>query len=88
MVDPADDGLDRPFPELLTSEEGAKLLSRAEELWRRLQENKIGGFSGINRPFYILYEFKAVIEEFGHRDVGLLWSQHQLDAAKAIRAQS
>lgn len=70
----------RPYPELLTDSESKQLLSMAEMLWDDLQSNNLGGFSGINRPFWILAEFKRVIEEFGHRDVGLTWSKNQLDA--------
>lgn len=71
----------RPYPELLSADEQAALLSRSEELWRRLEANDLGGFAGINRPFWILAEFKSVIEQFGHRDVGLKWSKDDLDAA-------
>lgn len=74
----------RAFPELLSDDEAASLLADAEQLWRDLQANNLGGFSGINRPFWILYSFKAVIEKYGHRDVGLHWSNDELDAA--IRA--
>jgi hypothetical protein len=70
----------RPYPELLDRDEQHALLQRAEQLWSDLQRNDLGGYSGINRPFYILNEFKRVIEEFGHRDVGLHWSKDQLDA--------
>ncbi len=73
---------DRPYPDLLSEEESKELLSRAEDLWRDLQTNNLGGFSGINRPFWILFQFKQVIEEFGGRDVGLGWSKYQLDAAR------
>lgn len=73
--------VDRPYPKLLSESEGKALLEKAEQLWRDLQENNLGGFSGINRPFYILHEFRRVIEEFGGRDVGLHWSKDQLEAA-------
>lgn len=76
---------ERPYPKLLTSAEAKALLSRAEALWDDLQRNDLGGASGINRPFYILREFKQVIEEFGGRDVGLRWSKDQLDAAALKR---
>ena len=72
----------RPYPELLSDAEQKTLLARAEQLWRELQADNLGGFSGINRPFWIAAEFKSVIEEFGHRDVGLQWSKNDLDAAK------
>lgn len=71
----------RPYPDLLTEEEGKELLSAAENLWKDLQENKLGGYSGGNRPFWILGFFKHVIEKFGRRDVGLTWSKDDLDAA-------
>lgn len=70
----------RPYPELLDIDEIENLLRMSEELWEDLQANNLGGFSGVNRPFYILNQFKRVIEEFGHRDVGLNWSKDQLDA--------
>lgn len=71
---------DRQPPELLTTEEKSELLKEAEWLWKALQDNDIGGFSGINRPFYILHAFKDVIEKYGRRDVGLHWSKNDLDA--------
>jgi hypothetical protein len=71
--------MDRSRPELLSESENRALLKRAEELWRRLQEDKLGGFSGVNRPFWIVGEFRHVIEEFGHRDTGLHWTKDQLD---------
>lgn len=69
----------RPYPELLSDLEKKLLLAKAEHLWERLQENQLGGFSNGNRPFYILHEFKEVIELFGNRDVGLSWSKNDLD---------
>lgn len=36
------------------------LLQRAEWLWEDLQKNELGGFSGINRPFWIVQAFKEV----------------------------
>lgn len=69
-----------PYPELLSKEEAKALLAKAENLWADLQANNIGGYSGINRPFWILNHFKEVIEEFGRRDVGLSWSKNALDA--------
>lgn len=74
-------GVGRHYPELLSTEEGSSLLKQAEELWSDLQGNNLGGFSGGNRPFYILHEFRRVIEAFGHRDTGLKWSKNDLDAA-------
>lgn len=70
----------RPYPELLDGEEGKSLLARAERLWTDLQNNNLGGFAGINRPFFIVAEFRRVIEDFGHRDTGLNWSKDALDA--------
>lgn len=72
----------RPYPDLLTPEENRALLTRAEQVWAALQENQLGGFSGGNRPFWILAQFKAVIEQYGHRDIGQTWSKIELDAAK------
>jgi len=71
----------RTPPDLLSRAEEADLLADAEILWRNLQANTLGGFSGRNRPFYILAEFKHVIEKYGHRDVGLTWSN---DARAAL----
>lgn len=70
----------KPYPELLSQDETKALLSKAENLWSDLQANNLGGFSDRNRPFWILNYFKDVIEEFGHRDVGLTWSKDALDA--------
>lgn len=72
----------RPYPDLLSDQERRDLLTRAERLWRALQENDLGGFSSGNRPFYILAEFEAVIEAFGHRDIGQTWSNNELEVAK------
>jgi hypothetical protein len=69
-----------PYPELLTDEESKAILKDAENLWSDLQGNELGGFSGINRPFYILHFFKGAIEKYGHRDVGLNWSKNDLEA--------
>jgi len=74
----------RVAPELLSDDESRALLREAEMLWEDLQVNKLGGFSGINRPFYILSVFKRVIEQFGRRDVGLHWSKNDLDALKSL----
>lgn len=71
---------ERPYPELLDSDEAKALLSEAEMLWSDLEANNLGGFSNGNRPFYIVWKFKQIIEEFGNRDVGLKWSKDQLDA--------
>jgi hypothetical protein len=73
----------RPYPDLLSEAERKALLGDAEWLWRRLEANDIGGYSGVNRPFYIMHAFKEVIEKYGRRDVGLAWSQNDLEAAKA-----
>lgn len=71
----------RPLPDLLSDTERKQLLADAEALWRRLEANDLGGFSGINRPFYILHAFKEAIEKYGRRDVGLTWSKNELDGA-------
>ena len=75
----------RPYPDLLSDDEQKAILGRAEDLWADLQANNLGGFSGINRPFWIAYKFKSVIETFGRRDVGLSWSKDDLEAAKSAR---
>lgn len=69
---------DRAPPELLDAHEQRELLTMAENLWCDLQANNIGGFSDGNRPFYIVHEFKRVIEKFSARDVGLNWTYNQL----------
>ncbi len=33
-------------------------LEQAELLWRELRDNELGGYSGINRPFWILAALK------------------------------
>lgn len=71
---------EREPPDLLSEAERKALLGDAEWLWKRLEANDIGGYSGINRPFYILHAFKEVIEKYGRRDVGLSWSKNDLDA--------
>lgn len=71
----------RPYPDLLSEAERIDILSDAEGLWRALEANNLGGFSGHNRPFYILHAFKQVIEKYGKRDVGLTWSKNALDEA-------
>jgi len=73
-------GESRQPPELLTTDEAKALLKRAEQLWSDLQKNDLGGFSGGNRPFYILWMMKQVIEVFGRRDIGQTWSKDELDS--------
>lgn len=60
-------------PEFLTKEEAKDMFIEADYLWRDLQENNLGGFSGGNRPFYIVYQFRRIVEKFGRRDTGLTW---------------
>ncbi len=79
---PVDEALsERPYPKLLSDDEKKSLLEKAERLWDDLQEDKLGGFSGINRPLWIVGEFKQVLEEYGKRDVGLEWSVDDLKEA-------
>jgi hypothetical protein len=73
----------RKPPNLLTADEASDILKDAERLWSALEGNQLGGYSGRNRPFYILHEFKAVLEKYGRRDVGLSWSKNDLDALTA-----
>lgn len=75
------EGNERAYPNLLTENEKKELLEKAENLWSTLEENKLGGYTGINRPFLILHEFKEVIEKYGKRDVGLTWSYNDLQKA-------
>jgi hypothetical protein len=74
----------RTPPELFSEAERKEILADAEALWADLQKNNLGGFSDGNRPFYILHEFKRIIEKYGHRDVGLTWSKNELDAIDAL----
>lgn len=69
---------DREPPKLLTKVETAEMLKEAEWLLKDLLENNLGGYSGINRPFYILHAFERMIEKYGNRDVGLNWTYNQL----------
>ena len=75
----------RDPPELLSADEQREIVADAERLWRDLQSNDLGGYSGINRPFYILWQFKRVVEKYGNRDIGLKWSQDDLDAVGVKR---
>lgn len=71
--------INRPFPELLSEDEAAAIQAQAARLWADLQDNRLGGFSGFNRPFYIAFAMRKAIEEFGHRDTGLSWSKNEID---------
>lgn len=86
---PADEQPDgRTYPRLLSEDEKKSLLEKAENLWRALEENNLGGFSGINRPFLILNEFRETIEQYGCRDTGLTWSANDLRKAKPPERES
>lgn len=78
----------RRFPDLLDEEEQKSLLAKAELLWRDLQNNDLGGYSGQNRPFWIVASFIEVIEKYGRRDVGLTWSKLALDAANSTEPRT
>lgn len=69
--------------DLLTTAEEKALLSMAEDVWGRLTANDIGGYSGINRPFYIKWMFKEVIEKYGHRNIGLNLTGEELKKLSA-----
>lgn len=77
----------RPYPKLLTIEEEKDLLEQAEWLWEDLDKDDLGGYSGINRPFYIVSTFREIIERFGHRDTGFTWSKNDLDAVKPFSGE-
>lgn len=47
----------------MSSTPKAELLKRAEQLWADLQRNELGGYSGINRPFWIAEQFRQVRED-------------------------
>lgn len=72
----------RPLPDLLSSDERNALKAQAEQVWRDLQENNLGGFSYGNRPFWLMHQFELVIEKYGRRDIGLCWSPLQINAAR------
>jgi hypothetical protein len=72
--------MSRKPPELLTTDESKELLKHAEQLLKDLLENRLGGFSDGNRPFWIMYEFRTIIEKFGHRDTGMHWTGDQIAA--------
>lgn len=74
--------VDRTYPELLTEDEKQALLQKSVDLWNALEENKLGGFSSINRPYFIMHEFKEIIEKYGKRDVGLTWQSIDLQKAR------
>lgn len=74
----------KPYPKLLTTEEQKDLLEQAEWLWEDLEKDDLGGYSGHNRPFYIVWKFQEMIEKFGQRDTGLQWSPNDLDAARPL----
>lgn len=69
---------DKPTIELLTKEERQSLQDLAEYVWERLDGNSLGGYSGINRPFYIKWMFEEVIEKYGRRNIGLSLTGEQL----------
>lgn len=69
----------RQMTQLLTPDEKKGLLREAEMLWKDLQENNLGGYSGINRPYWIYFQFERMIEKYGNRDVGLTWSPQELE---------
>lgn len=50
----------------------AELLKKAERLWEDLQKNQLGGFSGINRPFWIMYVFKEIRDAVRAEQTGSL----------------
>lgn len=45
------------------------LLPTAERLWADLEKNELGGYSGINRPFWILQAFREVINHAEDRTI-------------------
>lgn len=69
-----------PGLELLSDEERRALLTRAENLWRALEGNNLGGFSDQNRPFYIVNAFREVIEDFGKRNTGYRHTGLEIEA--------
>ena len=75
----AADGAVRPA--LLIEAEKKSLQKFAEDVWADLQTIELGGYSGINRPFWLAWKFTEVIEKYGYRDVGLHHSKNALDEA-------
>jgi hypothetical protein len=72
-----------PNLDLLSPEEKKALLTKAENLWRDLERNELGGYSYGNRPFYILEAFRSAIEDFGKRNTGYRHSKNEIDAHEA-----
>lgn len=68
----------REKPNLLTEEEKKWLLNLSECLVKDILEDKLGGYSGVNRPYHAFHMFKVAIERLGKRDVGLQWTYNQL----------
>ena len=62
------------------AEERRQLLQRAERLWQELQDNELGGYSGINRPFYICEVFKEIAAAERARILALLRGPTTLEA--------
>lgn len=78
-----------PGLDLLSNDEQRTLLTKAENLWRRLQKNDLGGYSDGNRPFYIFEMFKEVIEDYGKRDIGQRYPVGNIERhKKALEEQS
>ena len=71
---------------LLTKDEHASIQKFAEDVWVALEENELGGYSGINRPFYLIWMFKKVIEKYGDRNIGLTLTADEVDAIKKAGA--
>jgi len=72
--------------DLLSGEEKRAMLKKAEYLWRRLQANDLGGYSGVNRPFYILNAFMEIIEDYGRRDIGEKHTGYEIEAHQRAAA--
>jgi len=70
--------METKLPELITREEHDWLLKLSEHLVKDILEDKLGGYSGINRPFHAFHVIRVAIEKLGHRDTGLQWSYDQL----------
>ena len=63
----------------LTLDEQKELLRFSEAVWKDLSDNNLGGYSGINRPFYLCWMFREVIEKYRNRNLGSNLTREQLE---------
>jgi hypothetical protein len=64
-------------------------IKRAEILWDELQHNELGGYSGINRPFWIGEQLKTAFRDGAHAErerILALLRESEETAARAFAA--